>query len=167
MENVVKRPESTQIIINTHDPLVIGNLRKEEVRVFQHSEDGKIVINQPEVDPRGLGVEGILTSELFGLPTTIDEHTKSKLDERNDLLIKQQQGQLTQEGQSRLREIFRELEELGFSNTFRDPLFQKFIVAYKSRLKQETKHSFTKEDIEKQNRIALEILEELSQEESI
>jgi len=167
LENVVKRPESTQIIINTHDPLVIGNLRKEEVRVFQHSENGKIVINQPEVDPRGLGVEGILTSELFGLPTTIDEHTKSKLDERNDLLIKQQQGQLTQEGQSRLREIFRELEELGFSNTFRDPLFQKFIVAYKSRLKQETKNSFTKEDIENQNRIALEILEELSQEESI
>lgn len=168
LEDVVKRPDTTQIIINTHDPLVIGNLKKEEVRLFQNTEDGKIKIEQPNVDPRGLGVEGILTSELFGLPTTISEYTQSILDKRNKLLIKQQEGKLTDEEQESLRLSYVELESLGFSNTFRDPLYQKFIVAYKSRLKEEASaFPYSKEDLEKQNKMALEILEELSNEDNL
>lgn len=166
LDKVVQRPKSTQIILNTHDPLVIGGLKKEEVRIFKTTTDGKLNVEPPEFDPRGLGVEGILTSELFGLPTTLDEPTKAILDERNNLLVKQQKQQLTDEEQIQLRNIFSELENLGFSNTFRDPLYQKFIVAYKQRIKDETKMSYTKEDIEKQNRIALEILEEISKEET-
>lgn len=166
LDKVVQRPKSTQIILNTHDPLVIGGLKKEEVRIFKTTEDGKLNVEPPEFDPRGLGVEGILTSELFGLPTTLDEPTKAILDTRNNLLVKQQKQQLTDEEQIQLRNIFSELENLGFSNTFRDPLYQKFIVAYKQRIKDETKLSYTKEDIEKQNQIALEILEEISNEET-
>ena len=166
LDKVVQRPDSTQIILNTHDPLVIGSLKKEEVRIFQTSNDDKLTVEQPDFDPRGLGVEGILTSELFGLPTTIDEHTKNILDKRNNLLVKQQKGDLSDHEQNQLREIFSELENLGFSNTFRDPLYQKFIVAYKQRVKDETKIRFNKEDIERQNKIALEILDELSKEET-
>lgn len=166
LDKVVQRPKSTQIILNTHDPLVIGGLKKEEVRIFKTSADGKLNVEPPEFDPRGLGVEGILTSELFGLPTTLDEPTKAILDARNNLLVKQQKQQLTDEEQIQLRNIFSELENLGFSNTFRDPLYQKFIVAYKQRIKDETKLSYTKEDIERQNKIALEILEEISKEET-
>lgn len=165
----VGRDETTQILISTHDPLVIGGLFKEQIRVFRtQSVDGKtkVTAEPPDIDPRGLGVEGILTSELFGLPTTLDEPTKAILDTRNNLLVKQQKQQLTDEEQIQLRNIFSELENLGFSNTFRDPLYQKFIVAYKQRIKDETKMSYTKEDIEKQNQIALEILEELSKEET-
>ncbi len=164
LDKVVDRPASTQIILNTHDPLVIGNLTKQEVRLFQTTSDGKVKVEEPEIDPRGLGVEGILTSELFGLPTTIDEFTQQKLDERNQLLIKQQQGNLTDAEEAILRNLYSELEELGFGNTFRDPLYQKFIIAYKSRMKTEAKSSFTKEDIDKQNALAIEILEELSKE---
>ncbi len=160
------RPASTQIILNTHDPLVIGNLRKQEVRLFHKTLDGKIKVEEPEIDPRGLGVEGILTSELFGLPTTIDEFTQKKLDQRNRLLVKQQQGDLTDVEQNVLRNLYSELEEMGFGNTFRDPLYQKFIIAYKTRLKTETKSGFTKEEIDKQNALAIEILEELSKEDN-
>jgi len=167
LEDVVKRPESTQIIINTHDPLVVGNLKKEEVRLFQNTKEGNIKIEQPSIDPRGLGVEGILTSELFGLPTTMDDFTQSKLDKRNELLIKQQQQKLSKDEQETLRELFAELEDLGFASTFRDPLYQKFIVAYKTRSKQKRSFSgYSKEDIEAQNKLALEILEELSNEEN-
>lgn len=166
LDKVVQRPKSTQIILNTHDPLVIGGLKKEEVRIFKTTADGKLNVESPEFDPRGLGVEGILTSELFGLPTTIDEYTQKILDTRNKLLVKQQKEELTEEEQTQLRNIFDELENLGFSNTFRDPLYQKFIVAYKQRVKEESKSRFTKEEIERQNKIALEILEELSKEET-
>lgn len=164
LEEVVERPESTQIIINTHDPLVIGSLRKEEVRVFR-SEEGKVETEQPDIDPRGLGVEGILTSELFGLPTVVDEFTLSKLNRRNELLIKQQENKLTESDKTELNNLFTELEALGFSKTFRDPLYQKFITAFKSRYQSEHKEKYTKEEIEAQNKLALEILNEIEKEE--
>jgi len=165
LDKVVDRPASTQIILNTHDPLVIGNLTKEEVRLFRTTSDGHIIVEEPEVNPRGLGVEGILTSEFFGLPTTIDDFTQEKLDKRNELLVKQQEGVLSEQEQEELRVLFTELEDLGFGNTFRDPLYQKFIVAYKNRIKDQGKNSFTKEELDKQNALAMEILEELSKEE--
>lgn len=165
LDKVVDRPATTQIILNTHDPLVIGNLTKQEVRIFQTTSEGKVVALEAETDPRGLGVEGILTSELFGLPTTIDEFTQQKLEERNKLLVKQQEGKLSTNEQSRLRSLYEELEALGFGNTFRDPLYQKFIVAYRNRVKGQGKSSFTKEELDRQNVLAMEILEELSKEE--
>lgn len=164
LENVVKRPKSTQIIINTHDPLVIGSLRKEEVRVFRCIES-KVITEQPDIDPRGLGVEGILTSELFGLPSTLDEKTLDMLEQRNKLLIKQQKGILNDNDKKELSKLFNELEELGFSKTFRDPLYQKFITAFKERYKSLKTTKFSKEEIEAQNKLAIEILEEIDKEE--
>jgi len=137
-------------------------LKKEEVRVFR-IEEGKTVVSQPDIDPRGLGVEGILTSELFGLPTTLDEITLTRLERRNELLLKQQKSPLTPTEKSELSEIFTELENLGFSNTFRDPLYQKFIIAFRKRYKN-VSTQFTKEDLEKQNKLAFEILEEIEKE---
>jgi len=166
LENVVMRPDSTQILVNTHDPLVIGNLKKEEVRVFQ-IEGGKTVVVEPEIDPRGLGVEGILTSELFGLPTTLDETTLSRLERRNELLVKQQQNKLSKNENIELNEIFEELEDLGFSNTFRDPLYQKFIIAFKQRNKLNKNTKYSKDELAIQDKLALEILEEIEKEESI
>ncbi|KAF0201279.1 MAG: hypothetical protein FD170_2887 [Bacteroidetes bacterium] len=165
LESVVNRPESTQIIINTHDPLVIGNLRKEEVRVFKN-ENGKIIVEEPDVDPRGLGVEGILTSELFGLPTIIDSFTNSKFERRNELLLKQQQKELTDKDKQELNDLFNELDELGISKTFRDPMYQKFIVAFKEKNKIPTKDSYSKDELEEQNKLAFEILKEIEKEES-
>ncbi|MEO0556384.1 MAG: AAA family ATPase [Bacteroidota bacterium] len=51
LDKVVQRPDSTQIILNTHDPLVIGGLKKEEVRVFQVSDEGELEAEQPSFDP--------------------------------------------------------------------------------------------------------------------
>mgnify|MGYP001205335495 CR=1 FL=1 len=165
LDEVVQNEKSTQIIINTHDPLVVGGLTKEQVRMFNVNEDGVIYAEQPEIDPQGLGVEGILTSELFGLPTTLDEETLKKLDRRNELLIVQQKRKLRDDEQKELRDIFNDLEQLGFSKTFRDPLYQKFIVAYKDRIKNSTKESYSRKELNEQNRVALEILEELKEEE--
>ncbi|HMJ46313.1 MAG TPA: ATP-binding protein [Ferruginibacter sp.] len=164
LDKVVNHPDTTQIIINTHDPLLIGSLMKEEVRIFRIDENGKIYTEEPSIDPKGLGVEGILTSELFGLPTTLDEETQQDLDKRNVLLIKQQEGNLTDTEQIELNTLFHKLDELGFSSTFRDPLYQKFIVASKDQLKNRKKN-YTKEELDAQDKMALEILEELKKEE--
>ncbi len=164
LDEVVQNEKNTQIIINTHDPLVIGGLTKEQVRVFKADVDGSIVTEQPDIDPRGLGVDGILTSELFGLPTTLDEETQKRLERRNELLVRQQNGTLNENERDELSKLFAELDELGFSATFRDPMYQKFIVAYKSRIKGSMKISYTKEELSEQNKVALEILEQLKKE---
>ena len=75
---------------------VIGSMDKNQVRMFKwNSETGKITAAQPDISPRGLGVAGILTSELFGLPTTLDAETQEKLIEKNQLTTKNALGKLT------------------------------------------------------------------------
>lgn len=165
LDDVVQNEKNTQIIINTHDPLIIGGLTKEQVRIFQIDQKGKIYVEEPDIDPKGLGVEGILTSELFGLPTTLDEETQNDLNKRNDLLLKQHQGSISDLELIELNSLFTKLDELGFSKTFRDPLYQKFIIAYKEHLKDNSLTSYTKEELNAQNKMALEILEELKEKE--
>lgn len=155
--------DATQIIINTHDPLVIGSLVKEQVRVFKEVR-GKIEVTQPETDPKGLGVAGILTSELFGLPSTLDEKTLSVLERRNELISKQDNQKLTPEEAIELNEIFQELNSLGINTTDRDPLYQRFIIAINKK-DEFKKEKYTPEDLKIQNDIALEILQELLNEE--
>lgn len=164
LDDVVQNEKNTQILINTHDPLVIGGLTKEQVRIFRTTSNGVIYTEMPDIDPRGLGVEGVLTSELFGLPTTLDENTQKKLDKRNELLLKQSKGEISEAGTKELNNIFNELEELGFSKTFRDPLYQRFIIAYNEKIKGTTKAIYSKEELEAQNKFALDILEELAKE---
>jgi predicted ATP-binding protein involved in virulence len=160
-----KNDNTTQVILNTHDPLVIGSLDKNQVRIFKRDvETGKILVEQPDVSPKGLGVAGILTSELFGLPTTLDAETQDKLNEKNQLAVKQALGKLTSSEVEYLRNLSNELNELGFSRTFRDPLYQRFIIALSQR--EEFKfRNYTDEELKQQNEFALEILEELLTEE--
>lgn len=138
--------ETTQIIMNTHDPLVIGGLRKEQIRIFRRNpENGNVTAEPSDITPKGLGVAGILTSELFGLPTILDSETQALLDERNNLLFKQSENALNQEDNRRLKELFEILNNLGFSQTLNDPLYTEFIIAYQ-KLNSE-KNSITQSDI--------------------
>lgn len=162
---VNKEGDTTQVILNTHDPLVIGSMDKNQVRIFRRESDsGRIYAEQPDVSPKGLGVAGILTSELFGLPTTLDSETQDKLNEKNQLTIKQASGKLTSNETEHLRNLSNELTELGFSRTFRDPLYQRFITALSQREEFKFKN-YTNEELEGQNKVALEILDELLGEE--
>jgi predicted ATPase len=156
--------DATQIILNTHDPLVIGSLVKEQVRMFSN-DNGIIKAVAPDVDPKGLGVAGILTSELFGLPTTLDEETSSVLERRNALLLKQEKENLSAEEKIELNEIFQNLNSLGINTTDRDPLYQKFIIAISER-DEFKKEKYTAEDLKEQNDIALDTLNELLKEQS-
>ena len=156
----VGRDKSTQIIISTHDPLVIGGLVKQQIRVFRNDANGKVTAEEPGIDPVGLGVAGILTSELFGLPTTLDQPTQKLLDERNGLIYKESIGKLTEKDKERLSELFLEINSLGFTYTFKDPMYSKFLAGV-SNLEEFKTRKLNKEDIKKQNKSALGILEKL------
>jgi hypothetical protein len=129
---VYTEKDATQIILNTHDPLVIGSLVKEQVRIFTN-DNGIITAVEPDVDPKGLGVAGILMSELFGLETTLDEETNNELDEKRRLQILFKENKLNDEQKVRLIELENKLEKFGFTKYQRDPLNQKFIDAFMRR----------------------------------
>jgi predicted ATPase len=60
-------------IITTHDPLLASGLCKEEIRLLSRTQKGGIVSDIPEESPRGRGVAAILTSELYGLDSQLDQ----------------------------------------------------------------------------------------------
>lgn len=64
--------KNSHTILATHDPLLVAGLLKSEIKVLSRSENGKITAIEPEESPRGTGVAGVLTSELYGLESQLD-----------------------------------------------------------------------------------------------
>jgi len=168
LRDIVDKPNSTQIIMTSHDPLVIGSLRKEEIRLFYQAlveEHNRIFTEQPEFDPKGLGVAGILTSEFFELPSILDEETYNDLHEMRELQVLNRSQQLTEKQGQRLEDLEKQLDKKGLDKVQRDPLYQRFIEAVYQipELKQPPKD---RKEREKQNQRMLEVLEEITKEEN-
>ncbi|MES2286764.1 MAG: AAA family ATPase [Bacteroidota bacterium] len=165
LEKIVEKDDSSQIIMTTHDPLVIGGLTKEEIRIFYLDSEEKIIkAIEPEFDPKGLGVAGILTSDFFGLPSTLDKETLDLINRRNELIAKQDSKKLTGAEKEELKEIFQVLGNLGINTTDRDPLYEKFLIEI-SKTENFKIEKLTGEELEKQNKVASEIMKKLLKEE--
>src|SRR5512132_4277633 len=146
--------EKGQLIIATHNPLMIGSLHKNQVRILAR-EDSRIVSSEPEYDPIGIGVEGLLKSELYGLRSTLAPEVLAKLDRHYELLGKRQK---TDDEQAQLMQLARELNELSVSRTHPNPYFDHFANALARRLGAEPEATLSKEEIEAQARLADEVL---------
>ncbi len=165
LEDVAAKPKTSQAIICTHDPLVIGGLLRSQVQIFERdSVTGKITVNPPELDPKGMGVAALLTSELFGLNTTLDLATQQKLDRKRELYIKSLEGDLTKDEEDEMRKLSDELGNLDFTRTIRDPLYEKFTKAAMSR-EEFKKPVLTPAERRKQDEIAQQIIDEILREE--
>ena len=114
---------SSTVIVTTHNPILISGLLKEQV-LIAHNDSGRLSYTYPHRDPRGQGVANVLTSEFFGLPSSLDEHTQNLIDERLQLAYKK--DKLTTNETSRLKEINSYLEVLGLTISFRDLNYKKF-----------------------------------------
>ena len=158
LQKVVGKNETSHVLVVTHDPLLIGGLKKEQVQVFcLQGPEKKVVISPPEEDPIGIGVAGLLTSELFGLPTTLDLGTQKKLNRKKELAIKKR---LTVEENQELEKLDEELGKMGFLSVFRDPLYSQFIKAV-GEYEQFQKPAFTPEERAEQVKLAKEIVTKL------
>jgi ABC-type multidrug transport system ATPase subunit len=137
LEEYSGKDESSQILMTTHDPLVIGGLTKEEIRIFHSKkvldEDGnefqKIETFEPDFDPKGLGVAGILTSEFFNLPAAMDEETFIELNRKRELDVLDREGKLNELEKEELQNLVNKLSKIGFEKVQRDPLYEKFVQA--------------------------------------
>ncbi|CAN7384767.1 AAA family ATPase [Variovorax sp. LjRoot84] len=132
IENVLQAEQDTstqgesQILITTHDPMMLGSLRREQVHILRR-EGEQTQISIPHEHPQGMGVAGLLKSELFGLPSTLDPQTLDDLQRRNELMAKEAKAGLNEAEAQELQRMRQYLEELGFSREYRDPMYQLFV----------------------------------------
>jgi predicted ATPase len=172
IEKVVLRNEretlagDSQIIITTHDPIMIGSLRLEQVRILR-KEHGLSRVETPVEHPQGMGVAGLLKSEMFGLPSTLDRPTLRKLEERNTLLARKAKEGLSQSEEEKLSRLSHHLDDLGFSREYRDPLYQLFIQKMYEVRSQPLGNILTSEELQKQEALAQEIITELVKRERV
>ncbi len=151
----------SQILITTHDPMMVGSLKREQVRILRRDGE-RTEVDVPDEHPQGMGVTGLLKSELFGLSSTLDSETERRLFRRNELFVKQPR---TAEEETELSRLSAELADLGFSTAdFRDPDYALFVrkMAQHRRFR---RPSLTPAEQAEQDAIADSIIGEILREE--
>jgi predicted ATPase len=119
-------PPNSQIIMTTHSPLTFAGMDKNEVVVMERGADGQIFAEHPTTAPKGMGFAAILTSDFFGLRSTLDKDTLKKIDDKRELALKENK---TDDDRKKLAELNDQLGRLDFSETARDPLYREFVRA--------------------------------------
>lgn len=160
---------NTQALIATHDPLVINGVEKEFVRIFTHNrrladENGFYFtqVIEPTEDTIGMGIDGLLQSQYYGLDTTLDYRSQDKLEEKRELMVKRKRGELTSGERQRLLELTEELENMAFSrNIPTDNYYDDFVAAIHDIYRTRPMVNFSPEEIEEKNRVLREIAEDL------
>ncbi|MPS90007.1 MAG: AAA family ATPase [Comamonas sp.] len=150
----------SQILITTHDPMMVGSLRREQVHILRRESDSTVV-QTPYEHPQGMGVAGLLKSELFGLPSTLDPQTLDDLQRRNELVAKKANEGLNAEEEATLERLRRYLEELGFSREYRDPMYQLFVEKMYKAKSQPINKLLTQAELAEQEALAEAIIKEL------
>ena len=129
LENLRKygvEPPNSQIIMTTHSPLTFAGLDRNEVVIMERGRDNQIYCQHPFNAPKGMGFQAILTSDFFGLRSTLDRATLEKLDKKRYLSLKTDKSK---EDIQELEVLNKELENLDFAKSTRDPLYIEFIRA--------------------------------------
>ena len=154
-------PVQSQVLITTHDPMMIGSLKREQVHILRRQAD-RTVVETPDEHPQGMGVTGLLKSALFGLSSTLDIETERRLFRRNELYVKRPR---TAQEDAELTRLSAELSDLGFSTAdFRDPDYALFVRKMAEHRKFR-KPTLSPEEQAEQEQLADEIINEILREE--
>jgi ABC-type transport system involved in cytochrome c biogenesis ATPase subunit len=122
-----KQTDTSHIILTTHNPLAIAELEREQVQILRLSKDevsSRIIAFHPDADPRGLGYAAIVTSEMFGIASTLDKPTQLLLEEQRAFAAI---DTLSPAQQSQLDIINSQLERLGFRFLHPDDEYSRYL----------------------------------------
>jgi predicted ATPase len=120
--------DNSHIVLTTHNPLAIAELVKEQVQIlYRQAGTHTVRAENPAVDPKGMGFAGIVTSEMFGLGSSLDKATNEDLIALHELSTRQQP--LTEVDRARLVAMRQRLEGLDFNFASRDRLEQEYLRA--------------------------------------
>lgn len=122
-----KQEETSHILLTTHNPLAIAELDREQVQILQmtkHDGQRQIVACYPEMAPRGMGYAAIVTSDMFGIASSLDQPTYKLLEAQRAFATK---DQLTPEEQRELDNINAQLDRLGFRFFHPDDEYSRYL----------------------------------------
>jgi predicted ATPase len=126
--------ETSHIVLTTHNPLAIAELVKEQVQVLRLEQavgTRHVLACHPEMDPRGLGYAAIVTSDMFGIASTLDQPTQLLLEEQRVLAGKRA---LSATEQTALERVNAQLDRLGFRFFHPDDEYSRYLRLRNDRL---------------------------------
>jgi ABC-type transport system involved in cytochrome c biogenesis ATPase subunit len=130
-----KQPEkNSHILLTTHNPLAVADLERKQVQILRLVEDENhrhIIACHPETDPRGTGYAAIVTSDMFGIASTLDYSTQLLLETQRALAARQT---LTDLEQYDLDELNEKLDRLGFRFFHPDDEYSRYLRLRNKRL---------------------------------
>jgi hypothetical protein len=109
-----------QFLASTHDPLCLRGLGKGEVAVMRRGEDSQVVSMSDLPSPGDFRVDQLLTSDFFGLSSTVDPDVEAIFDEYYALLALKKLDEPQTKRLNQLREDLKDRRHLG--TTLRDNL---------------------------------------------
>lgn len=131
----VASKETSHILLTTHNPLAIAELVRQQVQILRLSRDNelrRIVACHPDMDPRGMGYAAIVTSDMFGIASTLDNSTQLLLEKQRAFAAKRE---LTQPEQEELDTVNEQLNRLGFRFFHPDDEFSRYLRLRNDALK--------------------------------
>jgi predicted ATPase len=140
--------ETSQIVLTTHDPIMLTSLHAEQIRVLTESKEFGKESKIPEEDPISMGIEAIIQSSLYGIRTSLDDSIQKMIDERNELLAKSSGIYFSEDGEvhhdktqslndiddvdeveARIQVLNAELDNLGILSAHPNPYYSNFSKA--------------------------------------
>ncbi|OEF42914.1 chromosome segregation protein SMC [Vibrio cyclitrophicus 1F289] len=119
---------NSHIVLTTHNPIAIAELTRDQVQILSRDDESRIIeSHKPSFDPRGMGYAGIITSDMFGLATSVDSYTEDLLERKRQITASDESLSMAEKKQ--LQAINSELDNLGFRFSNRDRVFEEYLRA--------------------------------------
>lgn len=118
---------SSHVVLTTHNPMAIAELQREQVQILVVREsDNQRQIESvfPEESPKGMGYASIITSDMFGIASTLDRDTQALLEKQRELGSR---DTLTAEEEKDLTKVNQNLESLGFRFDHPDDEYKRYL----------------------------------------
>ena len=103
----------TQFIVTAHSPLILQSAPDANIILLKKEGDHVIVEQNPH-EIKNWRIDQLLTSDLYGLPSTRPPQTEKKIERRRSLLKK---DKLTKKEETELEQLEKELVELPVGET--------------------------------------------------
>jgi len=120
-----KGENNSHIVLTTHNPIAIAELTRDQVQILSRDDETRIIeSHKPHYDPQGMGYAGIITSDMFGLGSSLDKRTQKRLETYRALASIENK---TKFEQLRFQIISEWLENDKFSMSQRDDDYERYI----------------------------------------
>lgn len=123
----IHQDETSHIILTTHNPLAVAELDREQVQILRLTKDDerrRIVACYPETAPLGMGYAAIVTSDMFGIASSLDQPTQLLLEVQRAFASKEV---LSKDEQRELDKINVKLDRLGFRFFHPDDEYSRYL----------------------------------------